>query len=138
MYHGKNNDLPQVTDKLYRVKLYPVHWQAGIKLEPLMMIVIWLPIYDISDHHHLEKISYIECTFDWKSPSLLNACCLYLFKYTSVTHDFHIRWCACHLTVTRRVSHVEQEPLTLPEHLSTPPVLAGSCCSIFSFLCNVL
>jgi hypothetical protein len=29
----------------------------------------------------------------------------------------HIRWCSCRLTVTRRVSHVEQELLTLPEHL---------------------
>ena len=33
--------------------------------------------------------------------------------------------------VTRRVSHLEQELLTIPEH-------RGSCCSIFSFLCNVL
>ena len=30
-----------------------------------------------------------------------------------------IRWCSCRLTATRRVSHVEQELLTLPEHLSS-------------------
>jgi hypothetical protein len=35
----------------------------------------------------------------------------------------------------RRVALVEQELLTLLEHLSSPP---GSCYSIFSFMCNVL
>jgi hypothetical protein len=30
-----------------------------------------------------------------------------------------------HLSQTRRVSLVEQEPLTLPEHLSSPPVVSG-------------
>ena len=36
-----------------------------------------------------------------------------------------IRWCSCRLTVTRWVSHVEQEWLTLPEHLSSPPGFSG-------------
>ena len=48
---------------------------------------------------------------------------LYLSMYTGVQHDFHVIWCSCCLTVTRRVSLVEQELLTLPEHLSPPPVL---------------
>jgi hypothetical protein len=39
--------------------------------------------------------------------------------YTGVQHDFHIRWCSCRLTVTRRVPLVKQEMLTLPEHLSS-------------------
>ena len=30
---------------------------------------------------------------------------------------------------------MEQELLTLSEHLSSPPVLVGSCYSIFSFIC---
>ena len=34
---------------------------------------------------------------------------LYLFMYTGLLHDFHIRWCSCRLTVTRRVSLVRQE-----------------------------
>jgi hypothetical protein len=35
--------------------------------------------------------------------------------------------------------YVEQELLTLPEHLSSPPVFSGvSCYSIVSFLCDVL
>ena len=39
----------------------------------------------------------------------------------------------------QRVSQVEQELLTLPEHTSSSPVLSGVlCCSIFNFLCNVL
>jgi hypothetical protein len=37
--------------------------------------------------------------------------------------------------VTRRVTLVEQELLTLPEHLSLPRFLMGSCYSIFSFIC---
>ena len=36
------------------------------------------------------------------------------------------------------VPHVDQELLTLPEHLSSPPIFSGgSCCSIFIFLCSV-
>jgi hypothetical protein len=39
--------------------------------------------------------------------------------------------------VLRRMSHVEHELLTLPEHLHSLPILSGgSCCSIFSLLCN--
>jgi hypothetical protein len=33
---------------------------------------------------------------------------------------------------------VEQELRTLLEYLSSPPVLVGFCCLIFSFNCNVL
>jgi hypothetical protein len=56
---------------------------------------------------------------------------LYLFTHRYVQHNFHIRWCPCHLTVTQQ--------LTLLEDLSSPHVfLWGSCCSIFSFLCSFL
>jgi len=63
---------------------------------------------------------------------------LYLFTCTGVQHDFHIRWCSCRLTVTWRVSHVEL--LTLPGHMSSPPVFRGVHVAQFlvSFLCNVL
>jgi hypothetical protein len=37
--------------------------------------------------------------------------------------------------LTRRVPLVEHELLTLPEHLSSPPFLLGSCYSVFSFIC---
>jgi len=37
--------------------------------------------------------------------------------------------------LTRRVPLVEQELLTFPKHLSSPPVLVGSCYSIFSCMC---
>jgi len=41
--------------------------------------------------------------------------------------------------VTRQVPLLEQKFLTLPEHLSSPPVFSGGLCySIFSFMCNVL
>jgi hypothetical protein len=40
----------------------------------------------------------------------------------SVHHDFYVRCCSYLLTLTRGVSHVAQELLTLPEYLSSPPV----------------
>ena len=49
-------------------------------------------------------------------------CYLYLFTFTGVQHDFHLTWCSCLLTTTRRVSLVKQELSTLPEHLITTPV----------------
>jgi hypothetical protein len=61
-------------------------------------------------------------------------CYLYLLTYTGVQHDFHTRLCFCHLTVTQRVSHVDQELLTLPEHPSLPSVFIGvrvSRCLVF-------
>jgi hypothetical protein len=55
----------------------------------------------------------------------LYLCYMYLFTYTGVQHDFHIRWWSCHLMVPRRVSHVKQELLTLPEHPKSSPVFCG-------------
>jgi len=52
-------------------------------------------------------------------------CYLYLFMYTGVQHDFHIIDCSCRFTVTQQVSHTEQELLTHPEHMSSPPVFGG-------------
>ena len=52
-------------------------------------------------------------------------CYLYLFTYTGVQHDFHVKWWSRRLTVTRRVSRVEQKLLTLPKHLCSPLVLSG-------------
>ena len=64
--------------------------------------------------------------FLWfNSNTMLVTCYLYLFVYTGVQCDFHIRWCSCHSTVTRRMSLVEQELPTLPEHPSSSPVLSG-------------
>jgi hypothetical protein len=45
--------------------------------------------------------------------------------HTGFQHDFPDIWCWCHLTVTRRVTIVEQELLTLPEHLRPPRVFCG-------------
>ena len=46
---------------------------------------------------------------------------MYMYTYikvvTGLKHDLNIRWCSCRLAVTRRVSLVEQELLTLPKHL---------------------
>ena len=49
------------------------------------------------------------------------------------------RECIFVTRVTRRVPHVEQDLLTLPGHMSSPPFISGgSCCSIISFLYIVL
>jgi hypothetical protein len=53
---------------------------------------------------------------------MLHLCYLYLFMHTCIQHDFHIRWCSYRLKVTRWVSHMKQELLTIPEHPSSPPV----------------
>ena len=47
--------------------------------------------------------------------------------YTGVQHTFNIKWCSCCLAVTCRVSLVVQELLTLPDHLSSPPLFGGIC-----------
>ena len=71
----------------------------------------------------------IQCYNDVYSHLLVGVmfylCYLYIFMYTSVKHDFHIRRSSCRLPVTRRVSLIEQELPTLPEHMSSHPVLCG-------------
>ena len=55
-----------------------------------------------------------------------------------VQHDFHIRWCSCHLKITRLLPLGKQELFTFPEHMSPFRVSFGSCWLIFSFTCSVL
>lgn len=62
---------------------------------------------------------------------------MYLFTFTAVQHDFHIRWHLCHSTLTQPVPMVEQELFTLPEHTSSPQGLMGSVLLISCFLCLV-
>jgi hypothetical protein len=64
------------------------------------------------------------CFFRGGGGVIFHLCYLYLFTYTIVQHDFHIKWCSCRLTVTRRVSLMEQELLTLQKHLLSPLVLS--------------
>ena len=74
-----------------------------------------------TEPHDVAKIdSHLFCT-----GFMFYLCYLYLFTYTGVQHDFNIRWCSCRLTVTWQMSHVEQELLTLPQHLISPPVFCG-------------
>ena len=61
------------------------------------------------------------------------------FGFMKVTYQnrlftgFAITW------ATQRVPHLEQDLLTLPEHLRLPQwFLVGSCCLFFSFLCCVM
>jgi hypothetical protein len=64
-----------------------------------------------------------------------------LTRYIGDRHDFHFKWCSCRVTVTRRVSRVEQEllyiyPSGAPELI--PEILQGSYYWIFRSLCCVL
>ena len=45
-----------------------------------------------------------------------------VFPRMCVEHNFHMAWYSCHLTLTRRVSLVEQEVSTLPQHMCSPAV----------------
>jgi hypothetical protein len=42
-----------------------------------------------------------------------------LFTHVAVQRDFHISWCSCRLTVTRRMPLVEQELFHPPKHPSS-------------------
>ena len=57
--------------------------------------------------------------------TFLVLCCLFVFVYVSLspTWFLYLRWCSCHLAVTRGVPRVEQELLTLPEHLTPYPII---------------
>ena len=64
---------------------------------------------------------------------------MYLFTYTDVQHDFHVRWCSLRSPVTRRVPHVEmkQELLSLPEHLRSSLDCSGVCVAQSLVFCKV-
>jgi len=47
---------------------------------------------------------------------------LFVFTRIGVNHDIFIGRCSCRFTVARWVSLVEQNLLTIPEHLNSPPV----------------
>ena len=64
-------------------------------------------------------------------------CYLYLFTYTCVQHDFHIRWCSCSRTVTQSMPIVKQDLPTLPKHLNSPPVFCEVCVVQSSVFCVV-
>ena len=68
----------------------------------------------INDRSISHIVSFIICSIHLKRGAVVK-----LYQ-----HHFHIRWCWCRLTVTWWVSHVEQELLTLPEHMSSSPVFS--------------
>ena len=67
-------------------------------------------------------------------------CYLYLFKLdTGVQHDIHTTWSSCRFTITNTtVPLVNQELLTIQEHLSSPSIVVGSCCTMLNLLCILL
>jgi hypothetical protein len=88
-----------------------------------------------SGNHNTEMKTWNLTTFSNKEPRRFTfyLCFLYLLTHTGVQHDFPVIWCWCHLTVTRRVTIVERELLTLPENLRSSRVFVG-----FVLLCYIL
>ena len=73
------------------------------------------PEIDFSSH----LWTRLRCDISLRNPfSKTNHRQYILITYTGAQHDFLIRWYVWRLTVTRLLSLVEQERLTLPEHLS--------------------
>ena len=80
--------------------------------------VLWCPPWFL----HKNDVWLVFTTICFVGGSCFINVFVYLFTHTGVQHGFHVKWCLCRLSVTRWVSLVEQELLTLPEHLSSPPV----------------
>jgi len=66
---------------------------------------------------------------------------LFVFPYTGVQHDFCIRLCSCHFTVTRRMPLAEQELIST----CVRPISSGVCVAyclvvyvVFCFVCHFL
>ena len=86
----------------------------------LHVFTVLVPCFDVRNDFRVKRC----LTLVW---FVGDSCIIYVIRIylrvNGVHHDFHIRW--CRLTVTRRVSHVEQKLLTLPKHLSLSPVFSG-------------
>jgi len=61
-----------------------------------------------------------------------------LFTYTGAQHDFYVKWFSCRLKVTRWVSYMVQELITLPEHLNSPSVFSRVRVARYCFMYNLL
>ena len=90
------------------------------------------------DKLHVFMFLVLCCDVRYDLNLLCTGFMLYLCFCIGVKHDVHVRWCSCRLTVTWRVSLVEQELLTLSGHMSSPPVFNGVCVSRSFVLCVVL
>ena len=64
------------------------------------------------------------------------SCFIYVFVLI-IQHDFHITWESCRITVTLRVSLVEQELLTLPRNHRVHTVFSGADALQFEVFCVV-
>ena len=56
---------------------------------------------------------------------MLYLCYLYLFTYTGLHHDFHIRGCSCSLTITLKCSTYGAGAADPSWHLRSPMVFSG-------------
>ena len=68
---------------------------------------------------------------------ILYFCYLYLLTYVGVQHNFHFRLCLCWLAVTRWVSLVQQELLTLQDHMTSLQDVSGVCVAQSLVFCVV-
>ena len=73
----------------------------------------------------------------FSSEFMFYLCHLYLTTHNGVQQDFHIKWCAFRLKVTRHVPHMEQDLHTNTEYLSSSPIILWSVAQSLVF-CVVL
>ena len=109
------------------------------------MYPFWQLSIDNRSHYAVFKISvflntvfinsYIKLCFLKGVHFILYLCYLYLFTHIGVQHDFHVRWCFCLLTATRRVRLKGHELHTLQDYTSSPIALArcANVSTLFSF-----
>jgi hypothetical protein len=89
----------------------------------IFLSMLWCPVQ--FPHKTMFGSSFLPFSHLFRREFTFYWCYMYLFTYTCVQHDFHIRWYSCCLQVTWQVPLVEQELLTILEHLCSALVLSG-------------
>ena len=98
------NLLESLTLPLFFTCLNVVH---AIKLHVFMFLV---PCYDLLYDFHVKTMFYLSwLLFVVYGIHVLFILFVFIYTYWCLQHNFHIRLCTCHLTVTPSMSHVEQE-----------------------------
>ena len=75
--------------------------------------------------HVFSSLLWYPLRFCVKRCSIRLDSCLFCKGFMFYLCYVYFKWYSCRLTVAWRVSHVEQELLAIPEHLSSTPVFSG-------------
>ena len=112
---GKNHRPVAVIDKLCHIELYQVH--VGIYITLLVFLLLKCCL-------HL-RIVFYKMLFRFRM--ILHRIGVFPIVFNDTSWPFPHSWFICRFVIRvtqRRMPLVEQKLLTLPEHLSSPPVLS--------------